>query len=93
MYDWKICFLDVELQKTLDLRDHTGIWDVLISHSCRVPALDGLPPLSVRISNYNFIHEVWDKFTYPFPNFNGVAVEFWEWISKFILDDKMGSWC
>ena len=27
----------------------------------------------------------WDEITYPFPNFNGAAVELWEWISKFIL--------
>ena len=27
---------------------------------------------------------MWDKITYPFPNFNGAAVEVWEWISNFI---------
>ena len=26
----------------------------------------------------------WDEITYSFPNFNGVAVEVWEWISNFI---------
>ena len=29
--------------------------------------------------NYN----VWDEITYPFLNFNGFAVEVWEWISNF----------
>ena len=29
-------------------------------------------------------HEVWDNITYPFPNFNGVTVEVWEWIINFI---------
>ena len=28
--------------------------------------------------------EVCDEITYPFPNFNGCAVEVWEWISNFI---------
>ena len=28
--------------------------------------------------------KVWDKFTYPFPNFNGATVEVWEYISNFI---------
>ena len=33
----------------------------------------------------NYIHyEVWNEITYPFPNFNGTTVEFWEWISNFI---------
>ena len=33
----------------------------------------------------NYIHyKVWDEITYPFPNFNGVTVEVWEWISNFI---------
>ena len=32
----------------------------------------------------NYIHyKVWDEITYPFPNFNGAAVEVWEWISNF----------
>ena len=30
------------------------------------------------ISNY-IHHEEWDQITYPFPNFNGAAVEVWEW--------------
>ena len=29
-------------------------------------------------------HNVSDKITYPFPNFNGAAVEVLEWISDFI---------
>ena len=35
------------------------------------------------ISNY-IHHKVWDEFTYPLSNFNGAAVEVWEWISNFI---------
>ena len=31
-------------------------------------------------------YKVWDEITYPFPNFNDVAVEVWEWISHFIPD-------
>ena len=27
---------------------------------------------------------VWDKITFPFPNFNGITAEDWEWMSKFI---------
>ena len=28
--------------------------------------------------------KVWDEIAYPFLNFNGAAVEIWEWISYFI---------
>ena len=28
--------------------------------------------------------KVWDESIYPFPNFNGTAIEVWEWISNFI---------
>ena len=28
--------------------------------------------------------KVWDEITYPFPNFNGAAVEVWEWKSNFM---------
>ena len=28
---------------------------------------------------------MWDKITFPFPNFSGAAVEVWEWKSNFIL--------
>ena len=28
--------------------------------------------------------KVWGEINYPFPNFNGTAVEVWEWISNFI---------
>ena len=34
------------------------------------------------ISNY-IEHKVWDEITYPFPNFNGKAVEVWKLISNF----------
>ena len=29
-------------------------------------------------------HNAWDEIIYPFPNFNGAAVEVWEWIRSFI---------
>ena len=29
-------------------------------------------------------NEMWDEFTYSFPNFNGNTVEVWEWISDLI---------
>ena len=32
----------------------------------------------------NYIHnKVWDKITYPFPNFDFSTIEVWEWISYF----------
>ena len=34
--------------------------------------------------------EVWDEITHPFPNFNGCAVEVWEWISNFIPQSHYG---
>ena len=43
----------------------------------------GLTLIPVWISNY-IHHKVWDEITYPFPNFNGAAVEVWEWLSNFI---------
>ena len=43
----------------------------------------GLTLIPAWISNY--IHyKVWDEFISPFPNFNSVAVEVWEWISNFV---------
>ena len=44
----------------------------------------GLTLILAWISNLMPIN-VWDEITYPFPNFNGAAVEVWEWISNFIL--------
>ena len=35
------------------------------------------------ISNY-IHHNMCDEITYPFPNFNGEAIEVWEWICNFI---------
>ena len=40
--------------------------------------------ISVWIFNY-INYEGWDGSIYPIPNFNGAAVEIWEWISNFIL--------
>ena len=38
----------------------------------------------------NRIHyKVWDEITYTFPNFNGTAVEVWEWVSNFVCE-RMG---
>ena len=34
--------------------------------------------------------KVWDKITYPFPNFNGATLEVWEWVSNFIPHFIMG---
>ena len=43
----------------------------------------GLTLILPGISNY--IHyKVWDEITYPFPNFNGVTIEVWDWICYFI---------
>ena len=28
--------------------------------------------------------KLWNEITYPFPNFNGVTIEVWEWISNLI---------
>ena len=37
------------------------------------------------MNSYIYIYyKVWDKITYPFPNFNCAAVEVWEWMSNFI---------
>ena len=54
------------------------------THDCWVPFYyHGLTFISAWISNY--IHyNVWDKITYPFPNFNCATIEVWEWISNFI---------
>ena len=29
-------------------------------------------------------YEISDQIIYPFPNFNGAAVEVWEWMSNFV---------
>ena len=34
--------------------------------------------------NYRTNYKVWDEFTYPFPNFNGAAIDVFEWIHHFI---------
>ena len=41
----------------------------------------------------DYIHyKVWDEITDLFPNFNGEAVEVWEWISNFIPHISVGMW-
>ena len=48
--------------------------------------------ISAWISNY-IQYQVWDEVTYPFPNFNGEAVEVWEWISNSIPHlDLLSKW-
>ena len=37
----------------------------------------------VWISNH-MPNKLWDKITYPFPNFHGATIEVWEWRSNFI---------
>ena len=43
----------------------------------------GLNLIPTWISNH-MAGNVFDEIAYPFPNFNGAAVEVWEWISNFI---------
>ena len=43
----------------------------------------------------NYIHYgVWYEITYPFPNFNGGAIEIYEWMSNFIpcFTGLLGMW-
>ena len=42
-----------------------------------------LTPVWISTSNH-LLSNMWDKITYPFPNFNGCTVEIWEWISNII---------
>ena len=39
--------------------------------------------ISAWISNHT-PSKVWNKITYPFPNFNGATIEVWEWMNNFI---------
>ena len=45
---------------------------------------DEITLISAWISNHK-LSIVWDKITYPFPNFNGCSAEVWERISNFIM--------
>ena len=40
--------------------------------------------ICIWISNHK-PSKLWYEITYPFPNFNGTAIEVWEWLSNFIL--------
>ena len=37
-----------------------------------------------RMDNYHIHCKVWDEISFAFTNYNGRAVEVWEWISNFI---------
>ena len=37
-----------------------------------------------NMDKYYIHYNMWYQITYPLPNFNGVTVEVWEWISNFI---------
>ena len=56
-------------------------WDILYREVCCGFFSSVLT--TAWISNY-FPYKVWDEITYWSPNFNGRAVEVWEWISNFI---------
>ena len=54
-------------------------------------------PLLLTEINYNpsmdnnyIHHRVWTGITYPFPNFNGAIIEFWEWIRNFSCHTFLG---
>ena len=51
----------------------------------------GLNLIPAWISNCTH-NKVWDKTTYPFPNFNGCTVEVWEWINNFIPHVEGWEW-
>ena len=54
-----------------------------------LPCYHSLTLISAWISNH-MSYTVWDEITYPFPNFNGVTVGVWEWMSNFIPHFIMG---
>ena len=45
--------------------------------------------ISPSVDSNHMPSKVWDEITYPYPNLNGHAVKFWEWISSFIPHFKM----
>ena len=51
-----------------DLRRHPAHYDVIV----------------MALGKWSHLYKLWDELTYLFPNFNGAAVEVWEWISNFI---------
>ena len=40
--------------------------------------------LYINFNPSNYIHYVWNKGAYPFPNFKGTSIEVWEGIINFI---------
>ena len=57
--------------------------DMINVNSCGPVYQQGLTLILAWVSN-QMPSKVWDEITYTFPNFNGSAVEMWEWISNFI---------
>ena len=74
-FSYKKCLTFV----SMGVREMTG-YDVIPGMR---PLLHGLDVIPAWIYNHR-PSKVWDEITYPFQNFNGCAVEFWEWISNFI---------
>ena len=48
--------------------------------------------IPVGISNY-IQCKMWDEVTYLFPNFSGVTIIVWEWISNLISHDMINYAC
>ena len=36
------------------------------------------------MDKYYIYHKVWDRISYPFPDFNGAAIAVWKWMSNLI---------
>ena len=58
----------------------------------RTLILNGLPIIEAWIRSNDMPCKVWDANTVPVPNFNGAAVEVWEWIGIFILHFTKHYW-
>ena len=66
-------------------------WDISLHFAeCRGPFYShGLTLIPEWTSNYTH-YKTWDEITYPFPNFNGCAVEVGEWI--ILSHTILGTW-
>ena len=67
----------------------TGINGMLEQWHLKPFYIHGLNLIPAYISNY-MPNKMWDEITYLFPNFSGVTIEGWEWISNFIPHFIMG---